>query len=330
VDKFRTWYDAAVQADPNKEWGQLEGLFEVWYRALATSTGKSNEQEPNPAAVAAVAEVLDQWNEKHQFRDSERGARLHLLAALVVREQPGDAARKYAAAGLEFKPRDEKVAQLLRVLAEGGGKWQILGSGSGFLVAAGLVLTNNHVIEGPGRLAVRWPGLEEPLEAKVLAKDDQSDLALLRVQPPGDAGPTPLRISPQSIGRGARVAAFGFPLGELVGKELKLTTGVVSSTAAPATNNMILLDCLVNPGNSGGPLCNPKGQVVGVVTARSLSSAQVGSYGMAVPGTIALEFLRKSIPDFDDGSAEPVPEEGEWDEVDQRVSPAVLMVLKIK
>lgn len=166
---------------------------------------------------------------------------------------------------------------------------------------------------------------------KQAAEDQQLDLALLAVEFPEGLEPVPLRLSNQSPSRGARVAAFGFPLGEQVGKGLKLTTGVVSATDEQTENGMILLDCRINPGNSGGPLCNPRGEVIGVVTARSLASAQVDSYGMAIPGSTVREFLERVLPDYDaDQIPSNVVSDGQWDTVDRAVSSSVLMIQRLR
>ena len=104
----------------------------------------------------------------------------------------------------------------------------------------------------------------------------------------------PLAIATTSLGRGTRIGAFGYPLGGEVGTGLKLTTGIVSAPADQTPEGMILLDCRVNPGNSGGPLCDTHGRVVGMVTAKSLNSLKVDSYGMALPGQMLCDFLREA------------------------------------
>jgi serine protease Do len=90
---------------------------------------------------------------------------------------------------------------------------------------------------------------------------------------------------------------------------------------------MYLLDCKVNPGNSGGPLCDKRGQVVGLVSAKSFSGAGVESYGMAVPSGVVHEFLTANLPDYTPTRAA-AASLGEWDEVDRMVSPSVVMILK--
>ena len=92
---------------------------------------------------------------------------------------------------------------------------------------------------------------------------------------------------------------------------------------------MLLLDCRVNPGNSGGPLCDTRGQVVGIVTAKSISDAKVDSYGMAVPAAEVVKFLAAHVPDYvaADSSSDATQE---WDAVDRKVSPSVVMIVALR
>jgi serine protease Do len=124
------------------------------------------------------------------------------------------------------------------------------------------------------------------------------------------------------------VAAFGYPLGEAVGRGVKLTTGYVSATQEQTDNGMVLLDCRINPGNSGGPICDTNGQVVGMVTAKSVSSGAVDSYGMAAPADQIIAFLQEHMPGFSPAPTGTAPgAAADWAAVDRRVSPSVVMLM---
>ncbi|MCA9226753.1 MAG: hypothetical protein KDA47_14120, partial [Planctomycetales bacterium] len=84
-----------------------------------------------------------------------------------------------------------------------------------------------------------------------------------------------------------------------------------------------------NPGNSGGPLCDTHGYVIGMVTAKSANSLGVDSYGMAIPADRLALFLQENLPEFA-ATDQPAPDELAWDAVDRLVSPAVLTILKLK
>jgi S1-C subfamily serine protease len=326
LDMFRKWYEASKEVDPRNEAGQQEVFFETWWRASLAEI-----DEDDAAGLAARVQEIADWGQQHAFVDRELAGRVYLQAAWLSRKQP-ELAKQLAEKGLSFEPQEENVRGLLNFLKLSAQDLNIIGSGSGFVVAeGGYVLTNRHVATGPGRLVIRWPGAEQPVAARVVASAEDLDLALLQAEVPEGSELRPLRLSEESLARGASVAAFGFPLGERVGKGLKLTTGVVSATDEQTENGMILLDCRINPGNSGGPLCNPRGEVIGVVTARSLASAEVDSYGMAVPGSAAREFLQKTLPGYDaDQIPSGNPPEGQWDAVDRLVSPSVLMIQRLR
>jgi S1-C subfamily serine protease len=145
------------------------------------------------------------------------------------------------------------------------------GSGSGFLVdAAGLVVTNNHVIQSSNYLAVQFDQ-KRKVPARLISSNADKDVAVLWVDPTAfqDAIVAPLLLSDETAKRvvvGERVFTIGNPLG----REKVLTTGVISKVDKDA----ITSDISVNPGNSGGPLFTLNGQVAGITTAglRSLAS----------------------------------------------------------
>jgi S1-C subfamily serine protease len=139
------------------------------------------------------------------------------------------------------------------------------GEGSGFLVDPdGLVLTNAHVVEHSPYLAVQFDPQRKVLAA-LLASDPEKDLAVLHVNPAAFPGTViaplarPARDKAPVV-EGQRVFTIGSPFG----KEKTLTMGVVSKIEA----HEIYSDISVNPGNSGGPLFDYQGQVVGITAAR--------------------------------------------------------------
>ena len=97
-------------------------------------------------------------------------------------------------------------------------------------------------------------------------------MALIRVESPRIEKLRPLAIVDEEIRRGEKVAAFGYPGGTRRGRGLKLTRGIVSSLPEQTNNGMLLLDCRVNPGNSGGPLLNTNGEVIGMNTFKKTKS----------------------------------------------------------
>jgi hypothetical protein len=135
------------------------------------------------------------------------------------------------------------------------------GEGSGFLVdASGLVLTNFHVVRETRYIAVQIDE-DSKVPAVLLARDEDNDLAVLRVHPDATAGLEPLRLrteGEEESAIGERIMAIGFPLAQ----DSVLTTGVVGKIE-PTT---LITDANINPGNSGGPVLDLRGRVIGVAT----------------------------------------------------------------
>jgi S1-C subfamily serine protease len=160
------------------------------------------------------------------------------------------------------------------------------GLGSGFVIdKSGHIVTNFHVIEGADEVEVSFSNGEE-LRAEIVGRDPSTDIAVLKVE----AGSRALRVlelgNSDELEVGDEVVAIGNPLGY----ERTMTAGIVSALGrvidAPnqfAIDEVIQTDAPINTGNSGGPLLNAKGEVVGVNTQiASLSGGNIG-IGFAVP-----------------------------------------------
>ncbi len=153
-------------------------------------------------------------------------------------------------------------------------------TGTGFVINdEGYVVTNHHVVEEAKKeiLVIPKNSLREPLQAKLVYVDESRDLAVLRV---ANLHRTPLPLASIEPRLGTSVYAFGYPgIGDRLetAQSATLTTGVVGRMFTAAWNKggteirMIQHEAAVNPGNSGGPLFNACGQVVGVNTQTSLS-----------------------------------------------------------
>ena len=305
--------------------GADEAVFGLsWLGRLAEA------DEEDPKAVRQVIGELDDWKRKHQFKDPNRAAVMHAYAAirLASAAQSSDA-EKYLQEAAAYKPADPLAFFMLeraKAAIHGEGS----GSGTGFMVAAdGHILTNYHVIEGVSKTSVRLPGRKDMLPVKVLATDRQRDIALLKIEIPEGLKLAPLRIAAGEVSVGAEVGVFGFPLGVEFSTEVTFTWGHVGSKRGEEKDRMLVLDCRVNPGNSGGPLCDAQGHVVGMVTAKVSGPGGVDSYGMALPAKDLREFLKKHLPGYDEqqSAASGGARQG-WDEINPVVSPSVVMILR--
>ena len=167
---------------------------------------------------------------------------------------------------------------------------QGIGSGSGVIVSAeGYIITNNHVVEGGRALAVVFAD-NSRREAELIGTDPLNDIAVIRV-----AGELPAVATigdAATLQPGETVLAIGSPLGNF---RNSVTSGVVSALnrSVGSMEGLIQTDAAINSGNSGGPLINLRGEVVGINTLVvrndfdfSMGSAPVEGLGFAVPSTI--------------------------------------------
>jgi S1-C subfamily serine protease len=161
--------------------------------------------------------------------------------------------------------------------------------GSGFVVGSGLVATNAHVVAGESQGSTQVMIGDTAYGATVVLFDPSFDLAVLRTAAP--LGPA-LPISATFVGRGTQAAILGYPQN---GPLTIGSAGVTSEITAvgkdiyndnSVTRGVYSLQANVEPGNSGGPLIGPGGQVIGVVFSRSTVYSDVG-YALTSPGVLA-------------------------------------------
>lgn len=190
--------------------------------------------------------------------------------------------------------------------ASGGMK----GSGSGIVISAnGIIATNAHVIEGASRLAVNLSTdlgtVEYP--AKLLLKDEANDVALLKIISEDFKGfnPLPYNVVHRSE-IGEDVFTIGFPMNKVMGENYKVTDGIISSnTGIKDDVRYIQTTTPIQPGNSGGPLFNKDGNVIGLTTSR-LNENAVGTSVQNVNFAIKAVYLTNlydMLPDKGDISS---------------------------
>lgn len=174
------------------------------------------------------------------------------------------------------------------VMEHVGGTTSPLFTGSGFIVSSeGYVVTNEHVVtevsEGADYdIIVVVPGYDIPIDATLVGTDVQTDIAVLKLDEQGEEFPYVTLGDSDMLQVGELVVAIGNPLGRLQGT---VTVGVVSALDRQINNNGYTLDLLqtdasINSGNSGGPLINSFGEVIGVTNAK-ISTGE--GLGFAIP-----------------------------------------------
>ncbi len=161
------------------------------------------------------------------------------------------------------------------------------GTGSGFIISAdGLILTNHHVVDGADEIKVRLTDNRE-FTGKVLGSDAKTDIAVVKI----DAKDLPYLTMGNSdeLKVGEWVAAIGSPFG----LDNTVTAGIVSAKSRKLPSDQyvpfIQTDVAVNPGNSGGPLFNMKGEVVGINSQIFSTSGGFMGLSFAIPSNLAMQ-----------------------------------------
>jgi serine protease Do len=161
------------------------------------------------------------------------------------------------------------------------------GIGTGFIIDnSGHIITNNHVVEDADTIKVKLKD-EREFEAKIIGRDPQTDLALIKIEAKGD-------LPVASLGRSAelKVGQWVVAVGSPFGLEQTVTAGIVSAKGrvigSGPYDNFIQTDASINPGNSGGPLLNLNGEVVGINTA---IIAHGQGIGFAIPIDMAAQIV---------------------------------------
>src|ERR1700722_3904343 len=169
-------------------------------------------------------------------------------------------------------------------------------SGTGFVISSsGHVVTNNHVIAGcVGDIHGSLNG-ESPVTLRVVSRDETNDLALL--QAPGSFKEV-ATIRNKAIHPGDTVVAIGYPFHGLLTSDFTVTTGIVSSLSGVFNDTRYLqISAAVQPGNSGGPLLDTNGQIVGMVAAK-LNALKIAKATGDIPENINFAIKTGMIRDF--------------------------------
>ncbi len=183
-------------------------------------------------------------------------------------------------------------------------------TGSGFIINKnGLIVTNYHIIKGMENIDIYFPSKDAQYKAEIVIKDINNDIALLKINDSrfkNNIIAIPFGLGNSSdIKVGQEVYTIGFPMGDILGKSAKLSTGVVNSIMGILDDpTLIQISNPIQPGNSGGALFNSNGDVIGIVIA-SLNAKYFYENTDIIPQNvnfaIKVDYLRNLISMLPDG-----------------------------
>ena len=144
-------------------------------------------------------------------------------------------------------------------------------TGSGFALQEGYVVTNYHVVDGAKNITIQGTKdiFSESVDAQIVATDKDNDLALLKIKGNSPEISLPYSIKTFTSDVGEDIWVLGYPLTSTMGDEIKLTTGVISSRSGyEGSVSMYQLSAPAQPGNSGGPVFDKEGNLIGIVCSK--------------------------------------------------------------
>jgi S1-C subfamily serine protease len=168
-------------------------------------------------------------------------------------------------------------------------------TGTGFLITRqGHVLTNSHVVDECNEIKVVTKG--ERVESVLVSQDSRNDIAILKI--PGNFEVSASFRGGRGIRPGDEIIALGYPLQGLLSDDLKITQGIVNALAGLENDTrMMQISAPVQPGNSGGPLLDQAGNVVGIVTAK-MNAVKMAEYTGDIPQNINFAIKASLARDF--------------------------------
>jgi serine protease Do len=259
----------------------------VWQRGGVI--GQEAKKEVNPAAVRRAEELSE------AFHNAAEVAMPSVVTVVSkVKAQPVGRARGNGGNGAKgenpFKGTPFEEFFNGRDFGEFGGRGlPRQGMGSGVIIdSSGIVLTNNHVVEGADEVTIHLADGRE-FKGEDIKTDDQTDLAVVRIKGAGSLPSIPLGDSDKM-----RIGDWVIAVGNPFEQERTVSAGIISGMGRELERGrnssfrarFLQTDAAINPGNSGGPLVNLNGEVIGINTAIATSTGSFSGIGFAVPSNV--------------------------------------------
>ena len=176
-------------------------------------------------------------------------------------------------------------------------------SGSGIALDSYHVATNHHVVDGATNITVKISDDDNVYRAEVVTYDRENDLAIIKIVDEDFVGFGKIKygFKSETEDLGVGVFVLGYPLITTMGTDIKLTTGIISSKSGYQGDvSQYQVSAPVQPGNSGGPLFNEKGELIGIISAKHTEAENVGygvklSYLCELAANVGLSLTAKTV-----------------------------------
>ncbi len=221
-------------------------------------------------------------------KDGPAVVNISTTKTVKAQENMRDLMEQFRKRGTPFDDFFDQFEKFFGPQGRGGRPHKQRSLGSGFVISAdGYIVTNNHVIDNADEVKVQFKNNEKPLPAKIVGRDQETDLALLKID-----GKSNLPYLEFGDSNKMKVGAWVLAIGNPFGLENTVTLGIISAKGriigAGPFDNFIQTDASINPGNSGGPLIDLDGKVVGINTAIVASGQGIG---FAIPSDMAKDVI---------------------------------------
>jgi S1-C subfamily serine protease len=315
---LKQWQTLAQTHDPDNSAGYRERFFYAdWGRRYSKAR---REAGSGAAGFEPLAKEFDAWHASCAFKDPYFGSDLAACQADLLKTLDD---QKGATRIIRDALRIPKIAEtswqkaLYRMLPPR--------SGFGFGVAPGYVITNYQLVDGPvdgpGRVKAVISGKHD-VTCTVEAYDEVSFLALLKLGR-SDWEVTTVRLTATTtVGEGTKVATLGSALNPIQGTVRRKQEE--SGGQAP----LLLLDLQLDAGNSGGPLFDGSGNVVGMVANETFNRPQAEHYGIAVSAVALDKFLREKLKTYVPRPSRAMKQKQDWEEISRQIKGCVVKVIK--
>jgi S1-C subfamily serine protease len=202
---------------------------------------------------------------------------------------------------IKLYPTQEEIEIAKQITVPTSPVIPVSSSGTGFaLTSDGYIITNDHVINDATKIIIKGINgdFSKSYKAKIIVADKNNDLAIIKIDDYtfNSLGTIPYVISNKSCDVGCSIFCLGYPLRASMGDEVKLTNGIISSKSGfQGDITSYQISAPVQPGNSGGPLFDEKGNLVGVVNSRHLGAENV-AYAIKISYLLNLIDIMSNTP----------------------------------